>query len=64
MELRLSEEEQEFLLQILEQRQRELLNEIVHTDRREFKQGLRRYEELLESLVSRLRGGAIPALSR
>ncbi len=59
MELTLSAEEQEFLLSILEQRDRELLGEIAHTDRREFKQGLRRDEKLLESLVCRLRGTAV-----
>lgn len=55
MELTLSGEEQEFLVSILEQRQQELLAEISHTDRREFKQGLRKNEDLLESLLARLR---------
>ena len=54
MELILTDEERDFLLNTLEQRRRELLNEIAHTDRREFKQGLRRDEELVESLVCRL----------
>ena len=60
MELTLSNEEQEFLLTMMEQRQRELWEEIAHTDRREFKEGLRRNEKLLESLVDRLRGAAVP----
>ena len=60
MELTLSDEEQEFLLNILEQRHRELLIEIAHTDSREFKQGLRINEKLLDSLVCRLRGTAVP----
>ncbi|MFP5277761.1 MAG: hypothetical protein ACLGPM_11640 [Acidobacteriota bacterium] len=55
MELILSEEEQDFLCNILEQHHRELLKEIAHTDSREFKQGLRRDEQLLDSLVCRLR---------
>jgi len=59
MELILSGEEHDFLLNILEQRQRELLNEIAHTDSREFKQELRRDEKLLDSLVCRLRGTAV-----
>ena len=60
MELTLSAEEQAFLSNILEQRYRELLNEIAHTDRREFKKGLLKDERLLDSLVSRLRGTAVP----
>ena len=58
MELILSTEEQELLLSILEQRHRELLKEIAHTDHHEFKQGLRKNEKLLDSMVSRLRGAA------
>lgn len=58
MELTLSAEEREFLSNILDQRHRELLNEIAHTDRREFKQGLLKDEKLLDSLVCRLRGTA------
>ncbi|MGA7769679.1 MAG: hypothetical protein ABR881_24140 [Candidatus Sulfotelmatobacter sp.] len=56
MELILNTEEQELLLRILEQRHRELLKEIAHTDHHEFKQGLRKNEKLLDSMVSRLRG--------
>ena len=56
MELILNTEEQELLLRILEQRHRELLKEIAHTDHHEFKQGLRKNEKLLDSVVSRLRG--------
>ena len=59
MELVLSDEEQEFLAKILEERHRELLEEIAHTDRRDFKEGLRRNEKVLESLVYRLRGAAV-----
>ncbi|HEV2136487.1 MAG TPA: hypothetical protein VGR47_19865 [Terracidiphilus sp.] len=59
MELLLSGEEQEFLAKILEERHRELLEEIAHTDRRDFKEGLRKNEKLLESLVYRLRGAAV-----
>ena len=55
MELTLSTEEQELLLSILEQHHRELLNEIAHTDHHDFKQGLRKNEKLLDSMLSRLR---------
>jgi hypothetical protein len=55
MELTLTAEEHELLLSILEQRHRELMKEIWHTDHREFKEILRRHEKLLESMVSRLR---------
>lgn len=55
MKLPLNNEEQEFLLTLLEQHHRQLLNEIAHTDRREFKHALRRNEEFLDSLLSRLR---------
>lgn len=64
MELILSDEEQEFLSNILEERHRELLEEIAHTDRREFKEGLRRTEKLLESLVVRLKGTAVQGFRR
>ncbi|HVT99344.1 MAG TPA: hypothetical protein VHE33_17710 [Acidobacteriaceae bacterium] len=59
MELTLSVEEHEFLLKTLEQRHRELLREIAHTDHREFKHGLRMDEKLLDSLVDRLRRTAV-----
>jgi len=59
MELTLSTEEQEFLSNILERFHLELLNEIAHTDHREFKQGLLKDEKLLESLADRLRATAL-----
>jgi hypothetical protein len=55
MELTLTTEEQQLLLNILEQRQRELLKEISHTDHHEFKQSLRKNEKLLESILGHLR---------
>jgi hypothetical protein len=55
MELTLSTEEQQLLWDILEQRHRELLKEISHTAHRDFKHGLRKNEQLLESMMSRLR---------
>jgi hypothetical protein len=59
MELTLGTEEQELLLKILERYHQVLLNEIAHTDRREFKQGLLEDKKLLESLVGRLQGTAV-----
>lgn len=56
MELILTPEERELLTSILEQRQRELLKEISHTDHQKFKDTLRKNEKLLESVLSRLRG--------
>ena len=62
MELTLSTEEQQLLLDILEQRHRELLKEISHTDHREFKQALGKNEKLLESVLSRLRRAPVQEL--
>jgi hypothetical protein len=47
---------------ILERRHRELQQEISHTDHHEFKQGLRKNEKLLESILSRLRGATVQEL--
>jgi hypothetical protein len=55
MELTLTVEERDLVLEILGQSHRELLREISHTDHHEFKLALRKKEELLESVVSRLR---------
>jgi hypothetical protein len=55
MELILTADEQQFLMSLLEQRDRELQKEISHTDHYEFKQTLRRNEDLLESILSHLR---------
>jgi hypothetical protein len=62
MELILSTEEHQLLLEMLEQRHRELLKEISHTDHHEFKQALRKNEKLLESILSRLRGAPVQEL--
>jgi hypothetical protein len=62
MELLLSTEEHQLLLDILEQRHRELLKEISHTDHHEFKLALRKNEKLLESILSRLRGASVQEL--
>lgn len=54
MELTLNDKEREFLQNTLEQCHRELLNEIAHTDSREYRKGLSSNEELLASLLTRL----------
>ncbi len=55
MELTLTIEEWELLLEVLGERHLALLREISHTDHREFKLVLRRREKLIESVVNRLR---------
>jgi len=62
VELILNTEEQELLLDILEQRHRELLKEISHTDSREFKQELRKKEKLLDSMLGHLRRAGVQEL--
>ncbi len=54
--LNLTAEEHELLLSILGERHRELMNEIWHTDHREFKERLKKQEQILESLVTRVEG--------
>ena len=55
MELTLTVEEWELLLEILGERHSALLREISHTDHREFRRALLKREKLLESVVNRLR---------
>jgi Lon protease-like protein len=55
MELTLTIEECELVLEILGERHRALLREIAHTDHREFKLLLLKREKLLESVENRLR---------
>ena len=55
MLLSLSTEEHDFLITILEQRHRELMKEIWHTDNRDFKDLLRKQEKLLDAMLLRLR---------
>ena len=55
MELTLTMEERELLLEILGERHRALLREISHTDHREFKLALRKREKVLEAVENRLR---------
>jgi len=59
MELTLSTQENELLLEILLERHRELQREISHTDHHEFKVVLRKKEKLLESILIRLRAAQL-----
>lgn len=59
MELHLSEEERELVLEILERRDLELQKEIRHTDHREFKQTLREKEKLIEGILDRVYSSAV-----
>jgi len=51
--LTLSDEEREFLFDILEERQRMLLREIDHAAHHDFKAALKKKERLLESMMDR-----------
>jgi hypothetical protein len=62
MDLTLTYEEIELLTGILEQRHRELLKEIAHTDHREFRKSLRSNEKMLESILNRLRTATVEEL--
>jgi hypothetical protein len=52
--LHLTTEELELLSRILEERQKEVLNEIHHTDHHDFKLVLRKRAELLEALLNKV----------
>ena len=58
MTLDITNEERDYLLEILEARREELLHELHHTDTLDFKEMLKRKVELVEGLRSRLR--AVP----
>ncbi len=55
MELTLTNEEKELLVEILQERRDTFLREISRADNRDFKDVLRRKERLLEGLLSRVR---------
>jgi len=55
MELILTNEERELLMEVLEESQRELLREISRANHREFKIALKNKEKLLESLICKMR---------
>jgi hypothetical protein len=55
MELILSSEEGKFLMEVLEDRHRELLRELAHTDHRDYKLLLKNNAKFLESILDKLR---------
>ncbi|MDQ3745274.1 MAG: hypothetical protein M3444_12895 [Acidobacteriota bacterium] len=52
--LDITDEEREYLLEILDARREELLHELHHTDTLDFKEMLRRNVELVEAVRSKL----------
>ena len=58
MEILLTPEERELVLEILHERQRVLVKEICHTDHHEYRDGLRHREKLLERVLSKLEAKA------
>lgn len=59
MEVTITPEEMELLIEILEERHRDLLREISRTNHHEFKLVLRKKEKLLESVLLRLRAAQL-----
>jgi hypothetical protein len=55
MELTLTLDEHQLLLEVLEGRQRELLHEIARTNHHRFKVALKNNERLLQVLIAKLR---------
>jgi hypothetical protein len=56
MTLDITDEEREYLLEILDARREELLHELHHTDTLDFREMLRRKAALVESVRSKLVG--------
>ena len=61
MTLDITDEEREYLLEILDARREELLHELHHTDTLDFREMLRRKVALVEAVRSRLAAGRAPA---
>jgi hypothetical protein len=55
MELRLSAQEHHLLLEILEDRQKNLIHEIARTDHREFKHELQARYSLIDDVIKRMK---------
>ena len=56
MNLGVTEEEREFLLELLEEKQKGLIHEINHTDTNDFEELLRKKLRLLEDLKRKTEG--------
>jgi hypothetical protein len=52
--LNITDEEREFLTEFLEEKYKQMLHEINHTDTLEYKEMLRHKLDLLEGLISKL----------
>ena len=63
MTLDITDEEREYLLEILDARREELLHELHHTDTLDYKEMLRRKIALVESVRSRLSNTRTPGAS-
>ncbi len=61
MEITLSNEEKEFLIELLQERRDRFVHEISRTGSHDFKDLLRRKENVLEALLEKVRGIAAPA---
>ena len=59
MELHLTSDQRRLLQEILEERHRELLREIAHTDHLHFKEVLRAKVKAVESLLDRVADGLV-----
>jgi len=57
MDVTFTSEERQLMVEVLEQRHRELLMEIARTAHHEFKNTLRSKETLLEAVIKKLRTG-------
>ncbi|HYY92928.1 MAG TPA: hypothetical protein VE713_00325 [Pyrinomonadaceae bacterium] len=63
MTLDITDEEREYLLEILDAKREEMLHELHHTDTLDFKEMLRRNVELVEALRSKLINAQTPDAS-
>ena len=61
MTLDITDEERDYLLELLEARGAEMLHELHHTDTLDYKEGLRRRIGLVEGLRSKLAAAGTPA---
>ena len=58
MELRLTDEERELLVQVLEERQAHFLHEIANAEHHEFRHALRKRCTMLEKVLEKLKAHA------
>jgi hypothetical protein len=63
MNISFTNEERELLLEILEERHRELLREISRATHNEFKLALKKNETLLRSIIDKLQAAAAERLT-